>query len=155
MAAHILNLTSSWLQWADMHAKPSKSYTVGLKSSTSHLYKPKCDIPSLTVMEAMSTSCPGLNIQIPHNSNTFRKLLTSKLSHIFLDADACPMTMHHKLWLYKGAIYPRLTWLLVIEDLPLAWVEWKSEAMMSCFLKRLAGLERSASTDLYLSAAEG
>ena len=74
------------------------------------------------MMQAASTSCPGIYIQIPHNSNTIRKLLISKLSHMVLAVDACPLTIHQKLRLFKIAICPRLTRLLKIEDRPLNWV---------------------------------
>ena len=51
-----------------MQVKPSKCHTVALKSSTGHLFTPSwrlVDILTPTMIQAASTSCPGLNIQTP------------------------------------------------------------------------------------------
>ena len=62
--------------------------------------------------------------------------------------DAAPVTRRQKLRLYKAGICPRLSWLLNIEELPFTWVERKLEATATWFLKKWAGLAKSANTSL-------
>ena len=62
--------------------------------------------------------------------------------------DACPVTRQQKLHLCKAGICPRLSWLLTIEDLPISWVEKQIEAVATKYLKKWAGLVKSANTAL-------
>ena len=60
--------------------------------------------------------------------------------------DAAPVTRHQKLWLYKAGMCPRLTWLLNVQELPITWVERQLEATATRFVKKWAGLAKSANT---------
>ena len=58
--------------------------------------------------------------------------------------------------LYKAGICPRLSWLLTIEELPITWVERQLEVLATRYLKKWAGLAKSASTALlYLPQKKG
>jgi len=58
----------------------------------------------------------------------------------------CLLTCRQKLRLYKAGVCPRLSWLLLIEELPITWVERATR-----FLKKWAGIAKSTNvTLLYL-----
>ena len=70
--------------------------------------------------------------------------------------DAAPLTRQQKLRLYRFGICPRLSWPLSVEVLPISWVEWELQPLVTRALKRWAGLARSSNTSiLYLSAKRG
>ena len=116
-----------------MQAKPSKFYTVALKSSTGHLFTTKLEISGRPISNNDTSSMNFLSrAQHPdskkHQYN--KETLTSKLSHklavdacpLAVDAcplamDACPLIMHQRLWFYKAAISPHLSRLSMIEIL--------------------------------------
>ena len=66
------------------------------------------------------------------------------------------MTRHQKLKLFKLGICPRLNWLLTIYEYPLTWIERELDSMTARFLKKWAGLAKSATTSLlYLPQHDG
>ena len=70
--------------------------------------------------------------------------------------DKCPVTRRQKLKLYKLGICPRLNWPLTIHEFPLTWIEREMEAMATHFLKKWAGLAKSANPNLlYLPQRDG
>ena len=90
----------------------------------------------------------GLEIQVPHDTTTTKEALFTNLNRMLHAVDQCPLTCHQKLRLYKAGICPRLSWLLLIEELPITWVERELEATATRFLKKWAGLAKSANTAL-------
>ena len=86
-----------------------------------------------------------MQIHIPHDTAHAKEGLINRLQQMLDRVDACPVTRHQKLRLYKAGICPRLSWLLTIEELPITWVERQLEAMATRYLKKWAGLAKSAS----------
>ena len=84
----------------------------------------------------------GLPIQVPNNPSIANINLKKSLEHILKLADQCPVT--RKLKLYKLGVCPRLTWSLTIHEFPLTWVERDLDATTTCYLKKWAGLAKSA-----------
>jgi len=72
----------------------------------------------------------------------------TNLNRMLQAVDQCPLTSHQKLRLFKAGICPRLSWLLLIEELPITWVERELEATATRFLKKWSGLAKSANTAL-------
>ena len=90
----------------------------------------------------------GLPIQIPQNLSAARSDLKRALSRMLQAVDRCPVTRHQKLKLYKLGICPRLNWSLTIHEFSVSWIEREVEAMATRFLKRWAGLAKSANPNL-------
>ena len=66
--------------------------------------------------------------------------------------DDKPVTRKQKLRLFKDAVCPHLSWLLMTEEFPLSWIE----AQVQPLATRWAGLSKSANTSvLFLSKCEG
>ena len=62
--------------------------------------------------------------------------------------DTCPLTRGQKLKMYRGGVCPHLTWLLTIEDLPISWVEKNLDSAAIRYVKKWAGLAKSANPTL-------
>ena len=90
----------------------------------------------------------GMRIQVPHDTTATKEILIANLKRMLQAVDKCPLTSRQKLMLYKAGVCPWLSWLLLIEELPITWVERKLEATATRFLKKWAGLAKCANTAL-------
>ena len=90
----------------------------------------------------------GLPIQIPQKPSAARSDLKQALSQMLQAVDRCPVTRRQKLKLYKFGICPRLNWPLTIHKFSISWIEHELEAMATRFIKRWAGLAKSANPNL-------
>ena len=71
-----------------------------------------------------------------------------KLQQMMEAVDATPVTRKQKLLIYRAGICPRLTWPLLIEELPSIWMEREVDALATRYLKKWSGLTKSANTAL-------
>ena len=70
--------------------------------------------------------------------------------------DRTPTTRRQKLLLFSGAVCPHLTWPLLIQEFSTTWVEKQLDSITTRYLKRWAGLSKSANTAiLYLPHSLG
>ena len=131
---------------------------MALQGSTGRLIDPKLHLANDTIPYAANGPVKflGMQIHIPHDTTHAKEGLINRLQQMLDRVDACPVTRHQKLRLYKAGICPRLSWLLTIEELPITWVERQLEAMATRYLKKWAGLAKSANTALlYLPQKKG
>ena len=77
-----------------------------------------------------------------------KRELVANLQRMLKAVGVAPVTHRQKLRLHKAGIYPHLSWLLNIEELPFTWVERQLEAAATQFVKKWAGLAKSANTSL-------
>ena len=90
-------------------------------------------------------------MEVPHNTAESKACLVSKLHDLLKRVDGCPVTRKQNLKLYRAAVCPRFTWLLSIEEFPTSWIRKNLEALATSFVKKWAGLAKSANTAiLYL-----
>ena len=89
-----------------------------------------------------------MTIQVPANQSETKSVLKTNLERMLKAVGAAPVTIRQKLRLYKAGICLWLTWLLTVQELPITWVERQLEATATRFVKKWAGLARSASTAL-------
>ena len=145
---HLLMMVERWLQWSGMKAKVCNCHSLALQGSTRKLLDLQLAISGETIPFIGNDSIKflGMRIQMPHNVTANKELLTANMNRMLIAVDQCPLTCHQKLRLYKAGICPRLSWLLLIEELPISWVERELEATATCFLKKWAGLSKSANT---------
>ena len=83
----------------------------------------------------------GGTIQIP---TLAREAISDKLASLLTRVDEIPVTRKQKLKLYRLGICPRLSWDLTIFDFPVSWIEKTLDAVTTRFLKKWAGLAKSA-----------
>ena len=147
---HLLDMVDSWLQWSGMRAKVPKCHCLALQSSTGKLLDPHLSIQNQTIPFIGSGSIKflGMTIQVPANQSETKIALKTNLERMLKAVDAAPVTRRQKLRLYKAGICPRLTWLLTIQELPITWVERQLETTATRFVKKWAGLAKSANTAL-------
>ena len=157
-AQHLLNMVDSWLGWAGMKAKPSKCHSLALEGSSGKLMDPHLSISGQSIPYAGDKPVKflGMEIQIPSNRQRAREIVSTRLNVMLQKTDSCPITAHQKLRIYRAAICPRLSWLLLIQEFPITWVKTSLEAVATAFLKKWSGLARPANTALlYMRSSSG
>ena len=93
---------------------------------------------------------------MPSDGSAAKQELKARLKHLLQAVDGCLVTRHQKLKLFKLGICPRLNWLLTIYKYPITWIERELDSMTIKFLKKWAGLAKSANTGLlYLPQRDG
>ena len=92
--------------------------------------------------------------QVPrgdHSSFCRSSYYPSKLQSLLAKVDTASLTIHQNLLLYQAGAFPRLSWDLMVNDLPLSWIAFTMEAMSTNCLKRRVRLGRSSDPSrLYL-----
>ena len=154
---HLLTLTADWLKWANMEPKVPKCHSLCLKGSTSTLNNPHLILDGLEVPFS-----PGpfrflaKNVQIPSDNTDTKLNLLSSVRRMMESIDTSLMTRKQKLLLYRAGVCPRLTWPLLIGELPTTWLEREMDSLVTRFLKKWSGLSKSANTALlYLPSPKG
>ena len=153
---HLIAPTTDWLKWANMKSKVPKCHSLYHKGSTSTLNNPRLILDGL---EVPSSPGPfrflGQNVQIsPDNTNT--KLNLSSVRRTMESIHTSLVTRKQKLLLYRAGVCPRLTWPLLIGELPTTWLEREMDSLVTRFLKKWSGLSKSANTALlYLPSPKG
>ena len=147
-AQHLLDMVDSWLTWSGMRAKPNKCHSLALKGSSGKLMDPHLSISgqSIPYVSDKSVRFLGLEIQILSNQRRAREIVSDRLHDMLQKTDSCPITARQKLQIYRSAICSRLSWLLMVQEFPLTWVERNLEAKATTFLKKWSGLAKSANT---------
>ncbi len=84
--------------------------------------------------------------EVLHDVSAAKQELKGKLWDLLKVVDGTLVTHHQKLKLFKLGVCPRLNWLLMIYEYPLTWIERELDSMVTSFLKKWAGLARSANT---------
>ena len=142
---HLLQFVDRWLSWSGMRAKVPKCHCLALKASSGKLVDPQLKIAGQRIpMAPDAVKFLGKIFQVPHDPNRARESITSHLLRMLESVNSCPLTRGQKLKLYRAGICPRLSWLLMIEDLPISWVEKKLDSLATLYLKKWAGLARPA-----------
>ena len=125
-------------------------YPKSKAGSSGKLFDPKLQVSGDPIPYVGNDSIKflGLNVQVPYNPSEAKQSLRSTLLRMLQAVDACPLTRNQKLKMYRASICPRLSWLLMIDEYPLTWVERELEADATTFLKKWGGLARSTNTTL-------
>ena len=95
----------------------SKCSSLAIQGSSGKLFDPHLTISKQNIPFANKPiKFLGMRVEVPHNTAESKSCLVSKLHDLLKRVDGCPMTRKQKLKLYRGAVCPRLTWLLTIEE---------------------------------------
>ena len=119
--------------------------------------------PQTPTIWSKNSFCGQQNYQIPWPPNQHttcptlvRTGLKESLMKMLTAVDQCSVSRKQKLKLYRLGIYPRLNWLLTTHEFPLSWIERQLEASATQYLKKWAGMVKSANPNLlYLSKQSG
>ena len=151
----LLQKTDLCLNWSGMKAKVPKFHSLAFHSSTGVLVDPGLELSGQSIPFTGSRFL-GMTVEVPQDKAGARKKLLQKLDSMLQAVDKIPLTRQQKLKLYKLAICPRLTWLLTVEEYSITWIEKEIEGRATRFLKKWAGLTRSANVHiLYLPQRNG
>ena len=135
-----------------MRAKVPKCHSLALKASSAKLVNPQLYIADQHIpFSPEPVKFLGKIFQIPHDPSRVKESIYSELLRMLESVHSCPLTRGQKLKVYRAGVCPRLSWLLMIEDLPISWVEKKLDALATFYLKKWTGLAKPAnSAILYL-----
>ena len=78
----------------------------------------------------------GMPVRFDKNNNSARTSLQNNLQRMLAAIDATPLTRQQKLRLFKHGVSPRLSWPLLIEELPITWLERELQPQVTKALKR-------------------
>ena len=144
----LLSKVSDWLRWSGMTAKVPKCHCILLQGSTGRLQDPHLQLDGVPTCSPIRFL--GMNAQVPSTDNTSRKAVLARLQAMLEAVDVTPLTRPHKLLLYKAGVCPRLTWPLLIQEYPISWVQQQVDAVATHYMKRWAGLAKSANTAILI-----
>ena len=118
---HLLSMVSDWLQWSGMKVMIHKCQMLSLQGSTGKLINPNQMLDGASIpFSSDPVRFLGMEVQVPQNNISARETILSNL-HRMLSATS--LMRRQKLLLYSGGVCPRLTWLLLIQQLPTSWME--------------------------------
>ena len=136
-----------------MKAKIPKCHCLVLRASTARSFDPSLTLYGHPIhfIGTKSIKFLGMTIQVPADHHTIPVQLLTKLQSLLAKVDVAPITLHQKLLLYRVRVFPRLSWDLIVNDLPLSWIAFTLEAMTTHFKNKWVGLARSSDPSrLYL-----
>ena len=90
-----------------------------------------------------------MRIQVPHDVTATKEALIANLDQMLKGVDACPLTRHQKLRLYKAGIY--LSTLLLIEEPPSPGLRKYNTAMLY-LPQKMGGLCKSPNINILVQA---
>ena len=153
----LLSKVSQWLEWAGMAAKVPKCKCIPLQGSTGKLVDPHLQLNGVPIPFTTNTvRFLGLNMQTSSYKPSPRPEIVSKLKVMMKTVDDTPLTRRQKLLMYSAGVCPRITWPLLIQEFPITWIERELDSITTHYLKRWAGLGKSANTAiLYLPRSMG
>ena len=144
----LLHLVDRWLQWANMRVKVPKCQSLALRASVSKLEDPHLNINGQSIPIASEpVKFFGKSFAVPQDITGSKRNILIRLQEMLDKTNSCPLSGKHKLMVYKAGICPRLSWLLLIEELPISWVE-KLDAIATRYIKRWTGLMKFANSAL-------
>ena len=129
-----------------MVAKVPKCQCVVLQASTEKLVDPQLHLNGASIPFTQDpVHFLGLDMQLPSQTNSARPQFISKLEKT---VDRMPLTKQQKLLMYTAGVCPRLIWPLLTQEFPLSWVEAELDSLATRYIKRWAGLTKSANTSI-------
>ena len=144
---HLLGMMENWLDWSGMMAKVPKCQCLALQASTGKLVDPQLCLNGASIPFTQDLVCfLGLDMQLPSQTNSARLQIISKLEKMLTTVDRTPLTKRQKLMMRTAGVCPLLIWPLLTQEFPLSWVEAELDSLATRYIKRWAGLTKSANT---------
>ena len=148
---HLLDMVGQWLQWSGMRANLCKCHSLAVQGSTGKLINPDLKLAGKPIPFIGNGSIKflGMRIQVPHDVTATKEALITNLDQMLQAVDACPLTRHQKLRLYKAGIY--LSTLLLIEEPPSPGLRKYNTAMLY-LPQKMGGLCKSPNINILVQA---
>ena len=111
---------------------------------------------AIPVVDDNSLKFLGKPVRFYKNNRSARDSIRQHLQQMLDAIDNTPLTRQQKLRLFRFGVCPRMSWPLLIEDLPISWLERELQSLATTALKKWAGLARSSCTSiLFLPVKQG
>ena len=151
-----IELMEKFLEWSrKMKAKPSKCVSLGMKviDGTYQSYDPEIVIDGQTISYVGNNPIKFLGhwIYVDLGLNDTKQRIEDKLKALFQTVDECGLNGVMKCWIYNNMLTSKMSWDLMIYNLPVSFVH-DLDAICTRFLKKWLGVTRSITvTVLYRS----
>ena len=154
---YLLSKVGDWLNWTGMAVKVPKCQCLSLEGSTGKLRDPQLKLNGAPILYTKDpVRFLGLNVQVASHRVSPRPSIVARLRDMLTAVDRTSLTRRQKLHMYSAGVCPRLTWPLLTQEFPISWVERELDSLATRYIKRWAGLTKSASTAiLYLPNSNG
>jgi len=133
------------LKWAGMKIKPTMSRSISISKGKLSDRKFVIDEEKIPIIREKAVESLGRWYQADLNygeqAGQFRKEFAEGLDRI--DKSGLPGKL--KLWCLQFGLFPRLTWLLSVYEIPLSVAE-KMEILVSLYIRKWLGVPRCLST---------
>ena len=154
---YLLSGVGTWLEWSGLAAKVPKCQCLSLEGSTGKLRDPRLILNGAPIPFTVDpVRFLGLNMQVISHHSSPKPSVVASLQNMLSAVDRTSLTRRQKLLMYSAGVCPRLTWPLMTQEFPISWVERELDPLATRYIKRWAGLAKSANTAiLYLPTSEG
>ena len=134
---YLLLRVSDWLRWSGMAAKVPKCQCMSLQASTGLLKDPQLHLNGVPIPFTLEpVRFLGRNVHVRSTTASSKDTILSKLISMMKAVDRTLTTRRQKLLLFSGAVCPRLTWPLLIQEFSTTWVEKQLDSITTRYLKR-------------------
>ena len=122
---HLLDMVQRWLEWAHLKAKVPKCHSMVLHASSGKRMCTYATISGDTIPPAEDNTFKflGMPVRVSSNNTTARSALQDTLQQMLAAIDKTPLTPQQKFHLFRYGVCPKLSWPLLVEELPISWLE--------------------------------
>ena len=164
----LLNLVHEWLQWTEtMRAKPPKCRSMAFKRFATKntlqgteysAYDPELKIGDTIIPFLWDADFVfkflGRLIQADLGDDRIRETIKGVFLSMMDLIDSTKLTGPMKAWIYEMYIMAKISWQLLIHDLPISWVESQLYAPASRYLKKWLRLAKPANINIFYRSKE-
>ena len=143
-------MVQHWLEWAHLKAKVPKCRSMVVQASTGKRVTSDLSIggKAIPVVDEDSFKFLGKPVRFYKSNRSAGDSIRQHLQQMLDAIDNTPLTCQQKLHLFRFGVCPRMSWPLLIEDLPISWLEREHQPLATTALKKWAGLARSSCTSI-------
>ena len=147
---HLLDMVQGWLEWTHLKAKVPKCRSMVVQASTGKRVTSDLSIggKAIPVVDDNSFKFLGKPVHFYKSNHSARDSIRQHLQQMLDAIDNTPLTRQQNLCLFRFRVCPRMSWPLLIEDLPISWLERELQPLATTALKKWAGLARSSCTSI-------
>ena len=171
----MLTKSTEWLEWTrTSKAKPSKCRAIAFKrfdlraknpgkykklqDKQYSAYDPLLEISGRAVPcmwhEEFVMKYLGRLFQADLNDDQIRALIIKKFEQLMTAVDKSLLTGMMKVWIYDHAVASKMSWVLMIHDLPPSWVEFNLQRTTTRMLKKWTHLAQPANVNIFFRSKE-
>jgi len=142
-----IEVMENFLSWSRrMKAKPSKCVSLAMKvvDGTYMSFDPEIQIDGSVIKYIGNTPMKFLGhwIYVDLGLKNIKQLIEDKLNNMFQTVDECGLNGVQKCWIYNSLLTSKLSWDLIIYNLPMSFLK-ELESICTRYLKKWLGVTKT------------